>query len=224
MPGFALVNWSGQLGGLVALAHELGHGTHYALAVKAQTDNSFEPGLTIAEIPSTFAELRLVDHLLETDPELGRAALVRELDQMVLVAFTATALARYEQRAYAARAEGQALTAERLEELCGAVLGEVMADAVSDEQEILPATWALMPHFVHERFYTYAYVFALLVAAGLVERAREPGFGERYEQFLARGGSGSPDELLAILGVDLAGPEIWNDGFAVIERWLDAVE
>ena len=76
VPGFALVNWSGQLGDLVALAHELGHGTHYALAAGAQTDNSFEPGLTVAEIPSTFAELRLVDHLLEIDPELGRAALL----------------------------------------------------------------------------------------------------------------------------------------------------
>ena len=42
--------------------------------------------------------------------------------------------------------------------------------------------------------------------------------------FLARGGSGSPDELLAILGVDLAGPDIWNDGFATIDRWIDAVE
>ena len=81
-----------------------------------------------------------------------------------------------------------------------------------------------MPHFVHERFYIYAYVFALLVAAGLVRRAREPGFADRYEQFLARGGSGSPDELLAILGVDLAGPDIWNDGFATIDRWIDAVE
>jgi oligoendopeptidase F len=224
VPGFALVNWSGQLGDLVALVHELGHGTHYALATAAQSDNSFEPGLAVAEIPSTFAELWLVDHLLEVDPELGRAVLARELDQMVLVAFMATALARYEQAAYAARAEGQALTPERLEELCEAELAKVDADAVSDEEGLRPKLWALMPHFVHERFYMYAYVFALLVAAGLVGRAREPGFADRYEEFLARGGSGSPDELLAILGVDLAGPEIWNDGFAVIDRWLDAVD
>ncbi len=224
VPGFALVNWSGQLSDLVALAHELGHGTHYALAAGAQTDNSFEPGLAVAEIPSTFAELWLVDHLLEVDPELGRAALARELDQIVLVALYGTALARYEQAAYAARAAGQALTPERLDELCGAEFAKVEADAVSDEQGLRPTTWALMPHFVHERFYIYAYVFALLVAAGLVRRAREPGFGERYEEFLARGGSGSPDELLAILGVDLAGPDIWNDGFATIDRWIDAVE
>jgi oligoendopeptidase F len=89
---------------------------------------------------------------------------------------------------------------------------------------VFPINWALLPHFVHERFYMYAYVFALLVAAGLVRRAREPGFGERYAEFLARGGSGSPEELLAILDVDLGGPGIWDDGFALLAGWLDTIE
>jgi oligoendopeptidase F len=223
-PGFALVNWSGELGDLVTLGHELGHGLHFALAGHAQTDNSFKSGLTVSEIPSTFAELLLVDRLLEAGSELGRAALARELDQMVIVAFWATALARFEQRTYAVRADGQALTAERLSDLCAAVTGEGLADAVADEAGVFPINWALLPHFVHERFYMYAYVFALLVAAGLVRRAREPGFGERYAEFLARGGSGSPEELLAILDVDLGGPGIWDDGFALLAGWLDTIE
>jgi oligoendopeptidase F len=224
VPGFVLVNWSGELGDLVMLSHELGHGLHFATAAGAQSENSFKTGLTVSEIPSTFAELLLVDRLLESGSELGRAALARELDQMILVAFTATAFARFEQRAYAARADGQALTSERLCDLCGTALGEAMGDAVDDEPGVLPVNWALMPHFVHERFYTYAYVFALLIAAALVRRAREPGFGERYAEFLRRGGSGSPEELLAILDVDLGAPGVWDDGFALIASWLDAIE
>jgi oligoendopeptidase F len=224
VPGFALVNWSGELGDLVALTHELGHGVHFAFAGRSQTDNSFKSGLTVSEIPSTFAELRLVDHLLEVEPELGRVALARELDHIVLVALWATALTRYEQRAYDARADGQALTPERLADLCDAELGKAMAGAVGDEQGIRAITWALLPHFVHERFYTYAYVFALLVAASLVVSAREPDFSERFDHFLARGGSGSPHELLAILGADVDSPGIWDDGFALIESWLDAIE
>ena len=81
--------------------------------------------------------------------------------------------------------------------------------------------WASLPHFVHYRFYTYAYAFAFLLAAGLVARSREPGFAERYERFLTAGGSASPGELLAILGVDLSDPEIWNDGFAVLEDFVE---
>ena len=81
--------------------------------------------------------------------------------------------------------------------------------------------WASLPHFVGARFYNYAYTFAFLLAAGLVARSREPGFAERYERFLMAGGSASPAELLAIVGVDLGDPEIWNDGFAVLEGFVE---
>ena len=64
-------------------------------------------------------------------------------------------------------------------------------------------------------------IVAYLLAAGLVARSREPGFAERYERLLAAGGSASPGELLAILGVDLSDPEIWNDGFAVLEGFVE---
>lgn len=224
VPGFVLTNWSGELGGLSALSHELGHGLHFALAGRAQTEHSFKAGLTVSEIPSTFAELSLVDRLLADGSPLARAALANELDQMVSVAFMATAFVRFEQQTYAARAGGQALTPDRLSDLCGAALDEAYGGAVRDEPGILPIGWALFPHFVHERFYMYAYVFALLVAAGLVRRVGEPGFTERYTEFLARGGSGTPEELLAIVGVDLAAPGVWDDGFALIASWLDAIE
>ena len=70
----------------------------------------------------------------------------------------------------------------------------------------------------------YAYTFAFLLAAGLLARSREPGFPERYERFLRAGGSASPEELMAILDVDLNDPEIWNDGFAVLDGWIDRLD
>jgi oligoendopeptidase F len=48
-----------------------------------------------------------------------------------------------------------------------------------------------------------------------VARSREPSFAERYGRFLTAGGSASPAELMAVVGVDLGDPEIWNHGFAV---------
>src|SRR5262249_40931803 len=223
VPGFIFLNWQGELRDLLALAHELGHGTHYGLSSEAQSDNSFSPGLTVAEIPSTFAELLLVEHVLAADEELGRALLAAELDQAVVVAFMASAFARFEQRAYALRSDGQALNPERLCDLAASTTATVWGDAVTDELGSGRIFWASLPHFVHERFYTYAYTFAFLLAAGLVSRAREDGFAERYERFLAAGGSASPEELMDLLEVDLRDPEIWNDGFAVLEGWLDRI-
>ena len=221
VPGFVFVNWTGQLKELVILAHELGHGTHKALAALAQTDNSLRQGYATAEIPSTLAELLLVEHLLTTDEELGRALLALQLDGAVGAAYMSAAFARFEQAAYALRADGQALTADRLNALCEAAIAKVWGDAVTDELGCGKLWWASLPHFVHHRFYTYAYTFAFLLAAGLVARSREPGFAERYERFLTAGGSASPEELLAVLGVDLNDPEIWNDGYAVLESFVE---
>jgi oligoendopeptidase F len=221
VPGFVSVNWTGQLKELAILTHELGHGTHKALAAQEQTDNSLKQGFATAEIPSTFAELLLVEHFLATDEDLGRALLAQELDAAVVVAYTSAALTRFEQAAYALRADGQALTVDRLNALCEAAIAKVWGDAVTDELGCGKLIWASLPHFVHFRFYTYAYTFAFLLAAELVARSREPGFAERYEHFLATGGSASPEQLLAILGVDLNDPEIWNDGFSVLESFVE---
>jgi oligoendopeptidase F len=221
VPGFVCLNWTGQLRDLVILTHELGHGTNYALASQAQTDNSLRQGIAVAEIPSTFAELLLVEHLFSTDEVLGRALLARELDSAVTVAYMAATFARFEQSAYALRAEGQALNADRLNALSEAAVAKVWGDAVTDELGCARLHWASMPHFVHERFYTYAYTFAFLLAARLLARSREPGFAARYERFLTAAGSASPEEKLAVVGIDLGDPEIWNDGFAVLEGFVE---
>jgi len=108
-----------------------------------------------------------------------------------MVAYMSAAFARFEQAAYALRAEGRALNADRLNALCEAAMAKVWGDAVTDELGSGKLWWASLPHFVHARFYHYAYTFAFLLAAGLVARSREPGFGERYEHFLTAGGSAS---------------------------------
>jgi len=42
--------------------------------------------------------------------------------------------------------------------------------------------------------------------------------------FLAAGGSASPTDLLGALGVDLDDPEVWEPGFAEIERMVELAE
>jgi oligoendopeptidase F len=223
VPGFIVVNWSGTLFDLVMLTHELGHGTHFAVASREQSDNSFKPGFALSEVPSTFAQLRLVENAVAAGGELARPMLAKTLDSVVGAVFIQVALARYEQKAYGLRAKGQALTPDRLSDLCDAELARVWGDGMTDELGVRRTLWAPPPHFIHERFYTYSYAFAFLLAAALLARSRERGFGERYERFLAAGNSASPDDLLHMVGVDLSDPQIWEEGFNVIEGWLAKV-
>jgi oligoendopeptidase F len=219
--GFLYLNWTGSLLDLFMLTHELGHGTHFAVAAAAQSDNSFKPGLTITEIPSTFAHLRLVDDQLAAGTALTRPLLAKALDTAIVYVFVRGALTRYEQNAYALRGRGEALTPGRLSDLCDAELGKLWGDAMTDAYGVRRTIWAPMPHMVHERFYLYAYGFAFLLAAGLLARSRQPDFAERYQCFLTAGGSAPPDELMATLSIDLNDNAIWDDGFAVIESWID---
>ena len=86
--------------------------------------------------------------------------------------------------------------------------------------------WSYIPHFISTRFYTYAYVFAKLVALALYGIWREQGedFVPGYMEFLAAGGSAAPADLLARLGVDVRGSEIWDIAFGELERMIDAAE
>jgi oligoendopeptidase F len=45
--------------------------------------------------------------------------------------------------------------------------------------------------------------FAVMLAAGLLARSRQPDFAERYQRFVVAGGSAPPDELMATHCIDL---------------------
>jgi oligoendopeptidase F len=224
---YVLMNFTDRMDDVMTLAHELGHGIHFTLASEEQTALSAGTGLALAEVPSTFAELVTFDHLLatETDAATRRALVSERVEGSFATVFRQTVLTRYEQRAYDLRAEGKALSPERLSTIWFEENLKYYGDSI-----VLPEGyrlgWSYIPHFVSTRFYTYAYVFAHLATLALYARYRERGeeFVGDYLAFLAAGGSMGPTELLASLGIDLDDPDVWEPGFAEMERMVEAAE
>ena len=68
--------------------------------------------------------------------------------------------------------------------------------------------WSYVPHFINTPGYVYAYAYGQLLALSAYSRYLEEGepFVPRYLELLAAGGSRSPEELGAIVGIDLADP------------------
>ena len=218
---YILMNYTDQLRDVVTLAHEFGHAVHGTLALGRQTYRSYHTGLALAEVPSTFAQLIAVERLidLEEDPATRVMLLADRAESAMASIFRQTLMARFEGRAYAARGEGKALTRDRLAELWLEENARYYAESI-ELPEGYRLGWAYIPHFIHVRFYTYAYAFAHLVAFSLLARYREDPerFAPAYLEFLASGASRSPQELLAPLGVDLRDPQTWAHAFAEFDR------
>jgi oligoendopeptidase F len=224
---YVLLNHTDTLRDVVTLAHEFGHATSDALALEHQPYRSWQGGIAVAEIPSTFAQLLAIERLLERerDPATRAGLLADRVQDAAASIFRQTVLARFEQRAYALRGEGKALTSGRLSELWVAENERYYGTAVA-LPEGYGVGWSYIPHFIEVRFYTYAYSFAHLMAFLLLGRYHSDpaAFTPAYLAFLAAGGSRSPQELLEPLGVDLRDPGTWLEAFAEFERCVAEAE
>jgi oligoendopeptidase F len=224
---YVLVNYTDKLRDVITLAHEFGHATHLMLAHERQAYRSVHVGLAVVEIPSTFTQLLAVERLLEHEEDASTRAglLAGRAESAMSAIFRQTVLARFEQRAYALRGEGSALTGDRLADLWLEENERYYGGALALPDGYREG-WSYIPHFIHTRFYTYAYVFAHLMALSLLRRYRaEPsGFTPAYLEFLAAGGSRSPQDLLEPMGVDLRDPHTWTEALAELDRCISEAE
>jgi oligoendopeptidase F len=225
---YIMLDFTDQMDDVRTLAHEIGHAMQFQLAGERQTALSHHPPLALAEVPSTFAEMIVTERLLAAagdDTEVRLGLLASSVETAFATVFRQTHMVRYEQGAYGLRAEGKALMPERLGEIWLESNRPYYGDAVE-----LPAGyrfgWAYIPHFIHTRFYTYAYVFAHLASLALYARYREDSdaFVGPYLEFLSIGGAASPQEQLAGIGLDISRDDCWDAGFAEIERLIEMAE
>ncbi len=224
---FIFLNYLNKAGDVRTLAHELGHGIHSYLS-RGQSYLSFHGTLPIAEVASTFAEMLVFDKQraqVKDDRAALRALYAEQIEQASATIFRQAALYRFEQAIHHARCESGELTVEKFGALWQENVGAMFGDAV----EMLPdhaLWWSYVRHFVATPFYVYAYTFGEMLALALYHRYTQegPDFAERYLAFLSLGGSQSPAELVAPLGVDLNDPAFWRGALAVLETQVETFE
>jgi oligoendopeptidase F len=200
-----------------ALAHELGHAVHFELANKARPWlATVEPdSAAFFEVPSMFAQLATAERLCATIGGEGGKALMRgALEGVFSLIFSAAARTRFEQDACARRASGQALTPERIDEIWLA-REQAVYGRLSERLGLMHA-----PHVFDSRFYGYQYAYATLAALCLAanRRADPERFARDYIAMLEATGTGSPAQLLARCGLDVEDPDVWQQGFAELDR------
>ena len=213
---YLLLNFQGEARDVATLAHELGHAIHAMLAADHPVF-TFHALLPLAETASTFAEMLLVDLLLEKedDPRLKAQILFDQLDDHYATIERQAYFARFEIAAHDALFAGEPL--EAAHRAYQQTLEDQFGDAV-EVPEAFRFEWMMVPHFYNTPFYVYAYSFGQLLVLSLYARFREEGkaFIPRLKRLLAAGGSKPPVELLKSEGFEVADPAFWRRGYGLI--------
>jgi oligoendopeptidase F len=223
---YVLLNFTGSRRDVLILAHELGHGVHQSLAGARGVFHQNTP-LTVAETASVFGETLTFGRLLEqtTDPKERLSLLAEDIESTIATVFRQVAMHRFEASVHSERRSAGELPPDRIGELWVATQREMFEDSL-EITDGYRTWWSYVHHFTASPGYVYAYAYGQLLALSVYQRYVEEGeaFVPRYLDMLAAGGSKSPEELGAIVGVDLTDPGFWSAGLDLIERSLEQAE
>lgn len=220
---YILMNWQDNVNNLFTLAHEFGHSVHSYYSRKNQPANTSGYSIFVAEVASTFNEALLADYMFKNlDDKKQKLYLLNEqLEGFRGTVFRQTMFAEFEHAIHKMKEEGEPLTAGKLNEVYGALNKKYFGEAV-DYDEAIDVEWARIPHF-YMNYYVYQYATGYSAAASLSKQVLEEGesTAQRYiNEFLKKGSSNYPIEILKNAGVDMTTSEPVENALAVFETQL----
>ncbi|MFX1252110.1 MAG: M3 family oligoendopeptidase [Promethearchaeota archaeon] len=224
-----LCSFNELLGSVFTLAHENGHALHDYLMTRAQTPLNCRYSYCIAETGSLFGELLLIEKLLAESKtnEERKTILCYVLDRFGYVVFQVSARYFFEQDMYNSIDNEEYLDGEKIAEMWVKARDDMYGDAV----EWLPEMkweWTMKSHYYMPRFryYNYPYVFGQLFVFALYEKYQQEGrdFVPKIKQLLADGGTKSPRQLAADIGLDITDAKFWELGLKQAERFINELE
>ena len=226
LPGvtpWILMTYTDRVRDVTTLAHELGHAVH-ALMAADHSVLTFSPSQALAETASSFAQILLLEAMLEgADPKLRRTLLAKYVEDSYSQILRQAFRVLFEQEAHRRIAGGA--TPDELSAAYMETLREQFGDSL-ELDDLFENEWVSVPHFYTEPFYDYAYAFGLLLVLGLYQRYREEGeaFVPKYLKILAYGGAKAPIAVLDEAGFDIRRREFWQGGFDMIAGMVDELE
>ncbi|APB33078.1 pepF/M3 family oligoendopeptidase [Gloeomargarita lithophora Alchichica-D10] len=225
---YLLLSYADNYNSLFTLAHEMGHGLHFAWIGEAQTYFNSNPPMVLAEVASVFNELLLLDYLLaqaSDQPDLQRVLLVRLIEDQLSLIFRQSTISRLELAIHERAVQGSfdqefvnKTWTELYQQLCGSAV------------EVLPehgVDWARVGHIFFKPYYCYQYTASSVVSLACYQQYRQQGqaFIPGYLQLLAAGGSQEQmGALRQYVGVDLTQPETIARALDTVAGLIDRLE
>jgi oligoendopeptidase F len=220
------MTFSGTLGDLTTLAHEVGHAWHGCL-LQGKRPFARRYPMTLAETASIFAEHILMDGL-GRDPAIDESQklllLDTELTDAAVFLLDITTRYAFEKAFYQQRHNGE-VAVSRLKTLMTETQRDIYGDALLPDGTD-PYFWASKLHFyiTDTTFYNFPYTFGYLLARWLIDRHRKEGadFLPHYEAFLQMSGVDGVENVgRQALGIDLTDPHFWQTAILSLKAPLE---
>ena len=212
-----LTNFTGSLGDVSTLAHELGHSLHSYFSHRHQRPMLAGYQIFVAEVASTVNELLLSEHLLQTsdDDAYRRYILSNLMEQFVGTCYRQPMFAQFEKDLHEWIEQRRPISSKTITDRCLELNRAYFGDAVIVD-DLQRYGFYYVPHFYYN-FYVYKYTLGMAVAISFVKEIRK-GNVAAYREFLTKGGSESPLDELRHAGVDPASDKVYDDAFTYFQE------
>ncbi|MGL5348850.1 MAG: oligoendopeptidase F [Peptostreptococcaceae bacterium] len=199
---FILLNYNNSLGSVSTLAHELGHACYEYLSSKHQNYSNSNPSIFTHEVASTTNEALLYEVLIKnTNNDREKAYYITQyLDLIKNTLYIQTMYAEFEKTIHIMVEQGENLNALVLDDIWGKLLVKYYGPDYKLDQ-LSKVGWSRIPHF-YNSFYVYKYATGCSAGVSFAQTILNNG-AENYIDFLKKGGSDEPIDLLKSSGVDL---------------------
>lgn len=223
---YILITWSDTMRNVFTLAHELGHGGHFGLAMQHQRYVNTRPGMPFVEAPSIMNEMLLAQHILgkNSDVRMRRSVIMQVLGTFHHNFVTHLLEAELQRQVYALAESGQSITAAVLNQRKGDILAAFWGDTVEIDDGAR-MTWMRQPHY-YMGLYPYTYSVGLVAStamANLIQKEGDPAV-QRWLNVLKAGGTMKPLELMQAAGIDMSTPAPIHEAVAYVGRLVDELE
>ena len=223
---YIFLNYTNGLNDVSTLVHEMGHSMHSFYSHKNQPFPTADYCIFTAEVASTTNEVLLLSKLIaETRDKRKKFYLLnRRLENIRTTVYRQTMFASFEREVHKRAASGGDTTPDALCELWRSLNAKYYGPSVTVD-EALKMEWARIPHF-YSPFYVYQYATgysaATALAAGILDKGAPAR--DKYLNFLTKGGSDYPIELLKGAGVDMSTPAPVLAVVKIFSETLDEME